>query len=226
MVKKVVAYRRVSTAKQGASGLGLEAQDKAITDHVAATGGKLVASYTEVESGKRSDRPELAKALKHAERAGATLVVAKLDRLSRNVAFLAALMEAKVPFVACDNPHATPFTIHILAAVAEHEAAAISSRTKAALAAYKARGGKLGAHLVGSPLTDSHRAKGRATANARQARDAVAVYSDLLPEVRKQRAEGRTLQAIADHLNGDGHTTRTGKPWNKVQVKRVLERGA
>jgi DNA invertase Pin-like site-specific DNA recombinase len=107
----------------------------------------IIGMYTEVESGKRSDRPQLAKALAHARRSKATLVVAKLDRLSRNVAFLSALMESKVPFVACDNPHANKLTLHILVAMAEHEAEMISKRTKDALAAYKARGGLLGGQL-------------------------------------------------------------------------------
>jgi DNA invertase Pin-like site-specific DNA recombinase len=221
---KLVSYRRVSTKGQGASGLGLEAQDKAIADHVKATGCELVASYTEVESGKRADRPELLKALAHARRCGAKLVVAKLDRLSRNVAFLSALMESKVDFVCCDNPNATPLTIHILAAVAQDEAKRISDRTKAALAAYKARGGKLGASLVGSPLTAESRAKGTTRSSVHQAREAVAVYSDLLPAIHQAKAEGLSLRAIAERLNAEGHTTRQGKPWSQVQVKRLLDR--
>ena len=135
---KVVAYYRVSTAKQGASGLGLDAQRAAVAAWTAANGAAVLAGYTEVESGKRADRPELIKALAHAKRSKATLVIAKLDRLSRNVHFLSGLMESGVDFIACDNPHANKLTIHILAAVAEDEAKRISERTKAALAAYKA----------------------------------------------------------------------------------------
>src|SRR5882672_1527849 len=147
MAKRIVGYVRVSTKGQGESGLGLEAQQAAIDGYIANVGATVTACYTEVESGRKSDRPQLAKALAHAKRSGATLVVAKLDRLGRNVAFLSALMEAKVDFIAVDNPAANKLTLHILAAVAEAEAEAISSRTKAALAAYKARGGKLGGDL-------------------------------------------------------------------------------
>jgi DNA invertase Pin-like site-specific DNA recombinase len=246
-MEKMIGYRRVSTKKQGESGLGREAQDAAIDAYARSAGGKVEGAYTEVESGKRSDRPELARALAHARRAKATLVVAKLDRLSRNVAFLSALMESKVPFICCDNPYATPLTVHILAAVAEDEVKRISQRTKDALAAYKAgkrvskrtremypggvpaevveaTAGKLGADLVGSYLTDADRAKGRAVANREQRRQAIAVYSDLAGDMRRWRAEGASLAAIARRLNDDGHTTRNGTPWGKVQVKRVLER--
>src|SRR5712671_4210340 len=143
----IIPYYRVSTKKQGESGLGLEGQEAAVQNYARQSGATIKANYVEVESGKRSDRPQLAKALAHARRSKATLVVAKLDRLARNVAFLSALMDSTVPFVACDNPHANRLTLHILAAVAEAEALAISQRTKAALTAYKARGGKLGAEL-------------------------------------------------------------------------------
>ncbi len=135
-----VAYYRVSTDKQASSGLGLEAQREAVARHVAAAGGAIVASFEEVESGKRNDRPQIAAALAVCRARHATLIIAKLDRLARNVAFISGLMEAKVDFVACDNPYATRLTIHILAAVAEHEREMISQRTKVALAAAKARG--------------------------------------------------------------------------------------
>src|SRR3954453_15779645 len=141
---KWVAYYRVSTAKQGASGLGLEAQREAVTDYLNGGNWQLAAECVEVESGRRNDRPELAKALAACRRIGATLIIAKLDPLARNVAFVSNLMEAGVEFVAVDFPTANRLTIHILAAVAEHEREMISARTKAALAAAKARGTKLG----------------------------------------------------------------------------------
>ena len=138
---KLVAYFRVSTRKQGESGLGLEAQQSCVADFARYGQHEIIAVYQEIETGKRSDRPELAKAISHAKRAKATLVIAKLDRLARNVHFLSGLMESRVDFVCCDNPNANRLTLHILAAVAEDEARRISERTKAALAAYKARGG-------------------------------------------------------------------------------------
>ena len=144
-----VAYYRVSTERQGRSGLGLEGQRAAVAAYAKQVGATMLAEYTEVESGKRADRPELAKALPHAKRSKATLLVAKLDRLARNVAFLSAVMDSGVDFIACDNPHANRLTIHILAAVAEDEARRISDRTKAALGAAKARGTKLGSARPG-----------------------------------------------------------------------------
>ncbi len=142
---KYVAYHRVSTAKQGASGLGLEAQRMAVEQFMARTSGTLVAEVQEIESGGKNDRPRLAEALTLCRVHGATLIIAKLDRLARNVHFISGLMEAGVDFVACDMPMANRLTIHVLAAVAEHEREMISARTKAALAAAKgpdaARGG-------------------------------------------------------------------------------------
>src|SRR5215831_7552936 len=139
-----IGYLRVFTKGQGESGLGLEAQRAALESFVGQAKGTLVMVYVEVESGKRADRPELAKAVAHAKRSKATLCVAKLDRLSRNVEFLARVMNSGADFVACDNPAANRLTLHILTAVAEAEAKAISDRTKAALAAAKARGALLG----------------------------------------------------------------------------------
>jgi DNA invertase Pin-like site-specific DNA recombinase len=210
----------VSTARQGQSGLGLDAQDAAIQSYRDAGACDLKAIYTEVESGKRADRPELIRAIAHAKRAKATLVIAKLDRLSRNVAFVANLLESGVEFVACDNPHANRLTIHILAAMAEHEAKVIGERTKAALGAYKARGGKLGT----DNLTTEGRTLGQRRSGEKARRDADAAYSDLTVGVKALRAEGLTLRAIAEQLNSDGQTTRRGKQWNASQVSRVLDR--
>jgi len=221
----IIGYLRVSTKGQGESGLGIEAQKAAVEAYAKQTGATLTTCYLEVESGKLADRPELAKALAHARRSKATLVVAKLDRLARNVAFLSAMMDSTVPFVACDNPHANRLTLHILAAVAEAEAVAISQRTKAALAAYKARGGKLGGALAQCRnLTQEAREKGAQRAGLAVARNALEAYADLLPTVRELRGKGMPLQAIASKLNTEGHTTRRGRPWNPVQVARVLDR--
>ena len=205
----------------------MEAQRATVAAFAKDRRGKILAEYREVETGKRKDRPELAKALAHCRRSHATLVVAKLDRLARNVAFTSALMDSGVDFVCCDNPHANRLTIHILAAVAEAEAVAISERTKAALAAAKARGVKLGSarpghwkgrearRLAGTRLA----AKAAAEANQRSAKEA---YADLLPIITTMRAKGQSLQRIADWLNTMGHTTRRDRRWNPTQVGRVL----
>lgn len=245
---KLVAYYRVSTAKQGESGLGLEGQMTAVELFAASQGARVVRSYQEVETGKRADRPELLKAIGHAKRSGARLVIAKLDRLARNVHFTSGLMESGVDFVACDNPYANRLTIHILAAVAEDEAKRISDRTKAALAAYKASGrvskrlrllhpggvppdvaeataGKLGASLPQCrSLTPEGRERGRARSAAARRAAAVDAYSDLAEYMHELRSEGLSLRAVAARLEADGHATRRGRPWNAVQVKRVLDR--
>ena len=226
---KLVAYRRVSTARQGRSGLGLDGQEAAIAAHVEATGCDLIATYKEEESGKNNARPELAKAIAHAKRAKATLVIAKLDRLSRNVAFVANLMESGVEFVACDNPQANRLTVHILAAVAEQEARMISERTKVALAAAKRRGrtrdGKSWSSvkaLGARNLTRKGTKLGaqRAAEAHRQAK--LDAYTDVMPMIRELRDSGLSYASIAHRLNDDGQTTRRGKGWNASQVQRVL----
>lgn len=205
--------------------MGLEGQTVALQSFVAANNATVTASYTEVESGTDNERPELVKALAHAKRSKATLVVAKMDRLSRNATFLSSLLDSGVKFLACDNPCANELTVRILACVAQEEAKAISQRTTAALAAYKARGGLLGASLPQCRnLTPEATEKGRQEASkviSREAREAVA---DLLPIMTNMRLAGLTLQDIADHLNKEGQTTRRGKEWSATQVKRVLDR--
>jgi len=226
---RLIVYRRVSTARQGVSGLGLEAQDAAIASYAQAATATLLRAYTEVETGKRADRPELAKALADCKRSKAVLVIAKLDRLARNARFLLALIESGVDVAFCDLPSVPPgavgkFLLTQMAAVAELEAGLISERTKAALAAYKARGGLLGAARPGA-----HRLKGGANPEAaRRAGEvskanAVAAYADLKPWLAELRAEGLSLRQIASRLNAEGHTTRRGKAWNPVQVQRMLE---
>src|ERR1700733_9194655 len=199
---KFVAYYRVSTAKQGASGLGLDAQKEAVRGYLKGGRWKMVDEVTEIESGKRNDRPALAHALSLCRLHGAILIIAKLDRLVRNVHFISGLMESKVDFTAVDFPQANRLTIHILAAVAEHEAVMISSRTKAALAAAKARGTRLG-----NPTSQirTRAAEGaRASVAVRRAR-AAKRSSDLLPMIRQIRADGaNSLRQIAGVLNGRG----------------------
>lgn len=221
-IARCIAYYRVSTAKQGRSGLGLEAQEAAINAYVAQTGSKLLAPpYREVESGKKNDRPELAKAIAHAKRSRATLVIAKLDRLSRNVAFMANLMESSVDFVACDNPNANRLTVHILAAVAEDEAQRISQRTKAALTAAKARGTKLGRNNLTREGTLRGSAAGVVAIRAAKA-NAYAFVGPIIEDLRAKNP-GMSLRAIAKELNELGETTRMGNEWTAVQVMRVLQ---
>jgi DNA invertase Pin-like site-specific DNA recombinase len=225
----IIAYFRVSTAKQGASGLGLEGQAAAVEAYAKQTGKPIVARYTEVESGRNSARPELAKALAHARRSKGTLCVAKLDRLARDVEFLAKVMNSECDFIACDNPAANRLTLHILAAVAEAEARAISERTKAALQAAKARGVKLGSARPGHwEGRESARlaglTKARTMAATVRSERAEQAYADLRPSMIEWRAAGLTLAGIAERLNAEGHTTRRGRPWNATQVMRVLER--
>jgi DNA invertase Pin-like site-specific DNA recombinase len=225
---KIVSYYRVSTKRQGASGLGLEAQQAAVLAFALANRTTIIKSFTEVESGKRSDRPELAKAIAHARRAKATLVIAKLDRLARKVAFTSALMESGVEFKACDMPFADKFAVHIMAAVAEKEAKDISTRTTAALAAYKARGGLLGSSRpeCKNNLSPEARAKGQRLAALARAAKAKEAYADLVPQLAEMRQQGLTLREIATKLNDDGFTTARGNAWSHVQVRLVLERSA
>ncbi len=225
MTASIIGYLRVSTKRQGESGLGLEGQKAAVEAHAKQTGAQVTQWYVEIESGKRADRPELAKALSHAKRNKAVLCVAKLDRLSRNVEFLAKVMNSGCEFAAADMPAANRFMLHVMAAVAEHEVKAISERTKTALQAYKARGGKLGAELEQCRnLTPEGVAKGRQRSAESRAKAASEATSDLLPIMQEVRNAGKTLKEIAVELTGKGHVTRRGKPWNQVQVARVLER--
>jgi DNA invertase Pin-like site-specific DNA recombinase len=219
-----VAYYRVSTARQGRSGLGLEAQQKAVTDFLNGGSWKLLAEFVEVESGKDDDRPQLEQALSTCELAGATLVVAKLDRLSRNLAFLAKLQDSGARFVAADIPEANELTIHIMAAVAQAERKAISTRTKEALAAAKARGVKLGGLRgnledlrkgpVKSAEVRSARSKQRASKVARQ-----------IAAIREK--DGVTsLREIARALNERGITAPRGGRWHAAQIRALLSSAA
>lgn len=208
---RFIAYYRVSTERQGRSGLGLEAQSEAVRNYVAQRGGDVLAEFTEVETGKRSDRPQLSAALDACRRQKATLVIAKLDRLARNMAFVANLMEGRADFVAVDMPHADRFTLHLFAALAEEEGRRISQRTKAALAAAKARGVQLG--RAGAAL-----ARRNHDAAITRARD----LSDMIHIVRREGA--KTYREIALELNARGVSTPQGARWHAGSVQRVCKR--
>jgi DNA invertase Pin-like site-specific DNA recombinase len=185
--QRLIAYRRVSTIRQGVSGLGLEAQDAAVASYAQVAGGVILRAYTEVETGKRADRPELGKALADCKRSKAVLVLAKLDRLARNARFLLTLIESGVDVAFCDLPSVPAgavgkFILTQMAAVAELEAGLISERTKAALAAYKARGGLLGSARLGAHrLTGGANPKAARRAGEVSAANAAAAYADLVP---------------------------------------------
>ena len=219
---KFVAYYRVSTAKQGRSGLGLEAQQEAVRSYLNGGAWQLVDEVIEVESGKRNDRPKLAEALRLCRLHGATLIIAKLDRLARNVAFISNLMESGVEFTAVDFPQANRLTVHILAAVAEHEAKAISTRTKDALAAAKARGKRLGGDRGNLPAVAKEGAKASVAARIAKAGGRAA---DLAPIIEELKGAGAvSLRQIAAGLNAKGIRAARGGAWSAVQVQRVMRR--
>lgn len=216
---RCIAYYRVSTKAQGASGLGLEAQELAVVNFLNDRGGQLLSSYVDIETGTRkgNDRPQLAKAIAHCKREKATLVIAKLDRLSRNVYFVSGLMESGIDFVAVDMPSANRLTIHILAAVAEEEARMISRRTKEALAAAKSRGVKLG-----RPENLTREAQAKAAQVVRE--KAIKAYSHVSQLVMSQRAQGTPYWRIAAQLNLMGERTRNGAEFDHKAVMRIYQR--
>lgn len=215
---KFIAYYRVSTAAQGQSGLGLEAQQTAVTAYLNGGAWKLIGEFREVETGKGSNalakRPQLRAALDACRKHGATLIIAKLDRLARNVHFVSGLMESKVRFVACDMPEANELTIHIMAAFAEHEAKRISQRTKDALAVAKARGvvlGKAGATNL------------RPNVKERQSA-AMAFAEKLRPLFDGMRTRNLSQRAMVAELNAVGVPAPQGGAWRLSQLQRVIER--
>lgn len=208
-----VAYYRVSTARQGQSGLGLDAQRVAVSGFLHGRG-DLAGEFTEVESGRKNDRPQLAAALDLCRRRHAVLVIAKLDRLARNVAFVARLMESGVEFVAVDNPHANKLMLHMLAAFAEHERDQISARTVAALAAAKARGVRLG-----NPRMEEVAARNRAV----MAAAAAPARARALPRAQALRSGGATLRAIAAALSAEGIPALRGGSWGPSSVRLLLQ---
>jgi DNA invertase Pin-like site-specific DNA recombinase len=232
MAHRFIAYYRVSRAKQGVSRLGLEAQQRAVADYVASQRGELIETFEEVESGKRDDRPALAKAMDLCDLTGARLLIAKIDRLSRDLHFTTGLQRRGVDFVACDMPDANTLTINILVAVAQQEREAISARTKAGLASINARLAAGLGHVsqrsgrivtkLGNPqgLTVSRPDLGVAAIKAK----ADGFAAKVAPRVREMRAEGLAFAAIADRLNTMRVRTARGSTWTPMAVKRVLDR--
>ena len=208
----VVTYLRVSTDRQGQSGLGLEAQRVAIAPYVEA--GRLLGEFVEVESGRKDDRPQLATALALCRQYKARLVIAKLDRLARSVALISGLMESGVEFVADDMPEANRFMRHIMAAVAEHEREMISQRTRAALAAAKVRGTRLG-----NPRPDMATARAVASDNAARFR------ADILPHIQALQAGGLSLRQVATALNTKDLNAPRGGSWHAATVRSILMTG-
>jgi DNA invertase Pin-like site-specific DNA recombinase len=210
-MKRYIAYYRVSTEKQGKSGLGLDAQRQAVAEYVAGRG-EIAAAFTEVESS-RNKRPQLQAALEACRKRKATLLIARLDRLARNVAFISNLMESRVDFVAVDMPEANRLTIHILAAVAEHEREAISKRTKDALKAARARGIRLGNP---DPIPAAQRAVTVLKEQTQQ------FHTTLRPLIQNLRLQGYTLAKIADELNSRNVQTARGGLWYAATVRNIL----
>ena len=190
-------------------------------------GGEIIAEYEEIESGKDCKRPKIIEAILHCNRSWATLLIAKMDRLARNVFFISTLMESNISFLACDNPYnISPLNIHILAAVAEEEVRLISERTKNALAAHKARGGALGpATFHNREAWKPKQEEARKRATKRNIEISAAAYDEVRPIVWNLRSQGLSFQKIADALNKQGFRTRlTGSEWNRTQVKRITDR--
>ena len=221
---KYISYLRVSTERQGKSGLGLEAQREMIQEHLdRGSSSTLIHEYVEIESGRNDDREQLREALEACQRTGAKLLIAKLDRLSRDLAFIANIMKTKVEFIACDFPDANRLTIHILSAMAEYERELISKRTKGALKAAKARGKKLGnPHNLNTEAAQRGRVLGMESRQAKADEHAQKVYSI----VKGYLDDGLSLNAIARKLTENGELTPRGKAcqWTPTTVKNVIKR--
>ncbi|MEI6828002.1 MAG: recombinase family protein [Desulfuromonadales bacterium] len=220
---KFVGYIRVSTTMQGRSGLGIEAQRKAIVDYLNGGNWELLDEFCEIESGKRNERVELQRAFNRCKMTGATLVIAKLDRLSRDSHFIGSIMKSGIEFVAVDMPAANKFTVHILAAVAEHEREMISQRTTSALQAAKARG-----KVLGSPknLNSHAAAKGREIGVQARVLKADSFAVETAPTIKNYLEQGMSLNQIARELNKANILTARGKvgAWTPTAVRNVLKR--
>ncbi|MDB5884137.1 MAG: Resolvase, N-terminal [Polaromonas sp.] len=222
-MKKIVCYLRVSTARQGSSGLGMDAQLQSVEQYASSMSASITATFTEVETGKLNARPELVKALHLAKVTGATLVIAKLDRLSRNAAFLITLQDAGVKFVAADLPQANNLTIGIMALVAQQEAEAISKRTKEALQAAKRRGKVLGNPNGAAALLKAAKSNTAALSVIKTKADLHA--ANLQPVIDSLKSEGIiSLGGIAKAFNERGMLTPRGGIWHKTSVSNLLAR--
>lgn len=215
---KYVAYYRVSTLKQEQSGLGLEAQRKAVQDYIKRNGNQIIHEFTETESGKKDKRPQLTEAIELCKQETAILVIAKLDRLSRNLTFISQLMDSKAKFVCCDMPEANELTIGLMAVLAQWERKRISERTKEAMAVRKAKGLPSGTNN----FTDEGRRKGWNTIQSNARRDQATRHAWHF--IRPLIDEGIPLQQIANMLNSEGYRTRTGKLFYAQQVKNINKR--
>lgn len=229
-----VAYYRVSTDRQGESGLGMEAQRSAVARYIEAQGGTMVAEFEEVESGRRhKNRPALAAALEACRQHGAMLVIAKLDRLARNVHFISGLIESRVQFVCCDNPHVHSrdhhgrFMLHQLAVMAEWEAGAISQRTKDAMQEARRQLAEKGHRVstrgkvytsLGNPRWEE------SLGHARAARNFKPIPAEVVQQITRHRAEGWTLQQIATHLENMKVPTPRGRRWHPKTISTTIER--
>lgn len=219
-----VAYYRVSTKQQGKSGLGLEAQKTAVKNFIESKGGKeLPPPFTEVESGKNDQRPELKKAIERCKETGSTLLIAKLDRLSRNASFIFKLRDelqaSGVDFIACDMPEANTLTIGMMASMAQHEREVISKRTKEGLAEAKRNGKELG---TPENLTEEARKKAHKTISKRARTDKAVRHA--FHFIKPLREQGESYSSIAKKLNEEGYRTRKGKEFHAIQVSRIWKR--
>lgn len=216
MEGQFVVYYRVSTQRQGRSGLGLEAQKEAVENYLNGGNWELIGEFTEVETGKGSNalekRPVLKEAIEFTKQSKAKLIIAKLDRLARNVHFVSGLMESKVPFVCADMSEANELTLHIMAAMAQYESRRISERTREALQAAKRRGIKLG------------KTENLSKGNKDRAGKAAEFAQGLKPTLQALRQQGLSQRAMVDHLNKTGIRSFSGKEWQLVVLQRVLKR--
>lgn len=219
-MKNFVSYLRVSTTKQGVNGLGIEGQRQSIETYLNGGDWNILKEFVEVESGKKNDRKELQKAINFCRNTSSTLIISKLDRLSRNVAFVSSLMESKIDFVCCDMPDANRLTIHIIAALAEWEREQISIRTKAALKVLKSKGVKLG----NDNLTQEDRLNGSKSSSISRSKTSTDFALTMYGIIKVKRDEGLSLRGICQFLNDEGYRTSRKGEWKPNTVKRVIEK--